>query len=323
MDPIHTLLREQHRYYTAELARTHQELSKLYRKLARTERSLDQRVDRDLSRREKKHHQWARSLGKSNIQSLETQQASLHDYLRQCNNLLASFEPQATPSCPSTPWSGHLPPSPYPFTPLTPPTPWAQACFGDQPFQHQWPRPQYWDLSMLRERRGSAHAPSFSASTADSGFCEPAMYAQPFHWPAADEPGEHHVFAHEVADDLSAAERAVARAGELDGPVFRRARSAATLDLERDPVPELPGFSPRAVDEPAVTSGCEEVSVVKQKRRYSEAAISLIESRLAAPKAVLQHGHHRRGLSLGTGAAAFKRSAGGGGVGSIGSAALT
>lgn len=117
-----------------------------------------------------------------------------------------------------------------------------------------------------------------------------------------------------------------------------RPGSAATFGSNRDGVPEMHVSSPLAPrfvvaggkgERPATTGSGEVPAAVKHKRRYSEAAISLIESRLAAsPKT--RYGYHKRGLSLGTGAAAaaaaaLKRTSTEGSErkGSVGSAALT
>ncbi|KAK5121401.1 hypothetical protein LTR85_005233 [Meristemomyces frigidus] len=277
---IPALLHEQYRFYTAELGRTHQGLSKLYRKLARIERVLAAREERTLTRKDKKKIQWTRTVTRDTVHKLEAQQAGLHEYLRQCGDLIASYGSTSIASVyhlPPTPWTAHLPPSPYaaPFSPYSPvaANPWtsvpARPCIGGDGVQQG---PQYWDLSMLRERRQS----SPNASSADSGFYEPAMYAQPFDLEGASDPN--HVFAHELMSPGSTySSHAEASAG-----------SKKSSFSEGDDLPELPNspVSPSARLGADIAKG----TTTGHRRRYSENAIQLIEDRLAAPRPQQQRG---------------------------------
>ena len=259
------LLHEQRRYYTAELGRTHQALSKLYKKLAKTERDLASWQERGLNRKTKKKMQWSRSVSKHSVAKLEREQADLHECLRQCNELTTFYN---GPEC-------DVPPRPYwtayPFTALTPvpATPWTagpyRPCFGEQTQE----RPQYWDLSMLRERRQS----SPHASSADSGFYEPAMYGHPFGLRSIDDGA--YRYAHEQMSP---------HAMEFVPSPQRSKKSSLS---EKDDLPEI--VSPVS---PTKHGADASEPTSPRRRRYSENAISLIESRLSLPMA------HQRGSSV-------------------------
>ncbi|KAK5133690.1 hypothetical protein LTR08_007444 [Meristemomyces frigidus] len=297
------LLHEQLRFYTTELGRTHQALSKLYRKLAKIERVLAEREERVLSRKDKKKLQWARSMAKSTVEKLEAQQGWLHEYLRQCNNLIASYETSSPVESsvyhlPATPWTAHLPPSPYghsfsPYSPIAS-NPWTHATPARSPAcvdgERAQQRPQYWDLSMLRERRQS----SPDAASADSGFYEPAMYGQPFHLGHEGFSDPNHVYAHEMMSPGSTYSSATNAAG------------ASTLSTPVTPATEMSPGSEKADDVPELLSspirptklGVAEdtgAGASGHRRRYSENAIQLIENRLATP----QSHQHKRGTSVG------------------------
>ncbi|CAK3931897.1 Hypothetical predicted protein [Lecanosticta acicola] len=197
-------LYSQHVAYSAELASTHHALSKLYKKLAKVERVLAERDERQLSRANKKKWQYTRAISKRAVTNLETQQAELHDKLYQCNNLIASFE-QGAYNSPMTPWTAQMPPSPFLFTPFSPVAypPWpasSLSCLrpsGSGASGQSGTQPQYWDLSMLRERRHS----SPYGSSADSGFYEPLVHGlgprdEPIH-------DANHVYAHELMSPLA------------------------------------------------------------------------------------------------------------------------
>ncbi|KAM3424552.1 hypothetical protein BST61_g6548 [Cercospora zeina] len=183
------LLYDQHRNYTAELGRTHQALSKLYKKIAKTEKVLAERErkERHLTRDERKKWQYSRCLAKRNIAELEVQQVKLHDAIRQCDDLIASLNYGFHSAPMLTPWTGHfLPPSPYMFSPFSPVfTP------GAPPMQYEPIGPvqtQYWDLSSLPERQTSP-----SPCSADSGFHEPQIVTE-----GAWLNNGQHVYAHET-----------------------------------------------------------------------------------------------------------------------------
>ncbi|KAK4544928.1 hypothetical protein LTR36_003833 [Oleoguttula mirabilis] len=302
---IPALLHAQHRFYTAELGRTHQALSKLYRKLAKGERQLAEREQRILTRKDYKKIQWTRSVTRETVRKLEVQQAGLHEYLRQCSDLIASYDAATTRAqgaqqsayhvSPMTPWTApHLPPgppSPYamPFSPYSPvaANPWtaapARACLGGNVGNSGQQGPQYWDLSMLRERRQSS--PN-ALSAADSGFHEPAMYGQPFGLleGASD---ANHVFAHELMSPGST----YSSSGGDDASALETRSKKLSLSSEKDDVPELlhSPVSPSAKLGADVAPGATSVGR-GHKRRYSENAIQLIENRLAAPRTQQQRG---------------------------------
>lgn len=164
-----SLLHYQHRLYTSELASSHRTLSKWYKKLERIERGLSDWKDRGLKRKDKKKLEWARATTKTAVSDAEAHQALLHDYLRQCSDLIASYSPQFFQGA-QVPWSASpLSPTADTFAPggEVPPTPWTAGPFEERT---AWSveEPQYWDLSMLRERRPP------SIGTPDSGYHESA-----------------------------------------------------------------------------------------------------------------------------------------------------
>lgn len=256
------MLHAQHRYYTSELGTTHKELGIQYKRLAEIELGLIQRHERNLSRQEKKNLQWARGQTRSLLKSLESQQSWLRDYLRQCNDLIASCDGSIYYS-PVTPLSAL--PTTESFSPVSGSmSPFLGSAAALTPSQVQLETPQYWDLSTLRERRESSpFAPSWSA---DSGFYDAHISGQP------------------TADNFSnpfsnSTEVEVTTAAPQSPPSKKSSIS------EKDNVPDL--IDPVS---PA-RSGAQAVS--RHRRRYSENAIQLIESRLPAPKET----HHRRGTS--------------------------
>ena len=158
-----TLLYEQHRYYTELLGDSHRALGRQYKRLAELELALAQRHETHMPRREKKYLQWSRAKVKKSIRDIERQQEYLHEYLRQCGDLIHSHAGGASA------WRdrGRSPvvQPPYPVTPIDPH--WPAFDDIDQ-------CPKYWDLSMLREREAS----TASIPSADSGFYEPSTYDQ-------------------------------------------------------------------------------------------------------------------------------------------------
>lgn len=162
-----SLLHYQHRLYTSELAASHRTLSKLYKKLERTERGLSDWKARGLKRKDKKKLEWSRASTKTAVRDAEANQTLLHDYLCQCSDLIASYSPQLFQSA-KVPWGASpLSPTADTFAPggEVPPTPWTAGPFEERT---AWSlrEPQYWDLSMLRERR------PISTGIPDSGFDE-------------------------------------------------------------------------------------------------------------------------------------------------------
>lgn len=190
------LLYEQHRMYTYELGRTHQKLSKLYKKLSKAERVLSEREQRQLTRDERKKWQYSRVHTKRNVTDLESEQANLHDALRQCNDLIASLE-HGPYSSPMTSWASQLPPSPFLFSPFSPAACSAYAFGSHRPSRGGQPvsQTQYWDLSSLPERRQSRQSSPYGTRSADSGFEEPSMPARGIDTPVS---AYGHVYAHEA-----------------------------------------------------------------------------------------------------------------------------
>lgn len=164
-----SLLHYQHRLYTSELAVSHRTLSKLYKKLERTERGLSDWKDRGLKRKGKKKLEWARATTRTAVRDAEATQALLHNYLRQCSDLITSYSPQFFQSAQVLWGASPLSPTADSFAPggEVPHTPWTAEPSGERT---AWSleEPQYWDLSMLRERQPP------STGTPDSGFHQSA-----------------------------------------------------------------------------------------------------------------------------------------------------
>lgn len=259
------LLYEQHHNYTVELGKTHQALSKLYKKLAKVERTLAEREERELSRSDKKKRQYTRALSKRAVANLESKQASLHDHLRQCNDLIASVEQGTYYNSPMGPYTSQLPPSPFLFTPYSPvsTSPWTGSLHnssnaGSGPET----QPQYWDLSMLRERRQS----SPYGSSADSGF-----YETPIHGVDVNETFDdtNHVYAHEFMSPMF-------NGIPAESSAMAARRTEWSPASEEDTVADLQSpLSPAKV-------GAEK-SPRQHKRCYSDNTIQLDDSHLAAP----------------------------------------
>jgi hypothetical protein len=123
---------------------------------------------------------------------------------------------------------------------------------------------QYWDLSGLRERRMSS-----PTASGDSGFYEWSVQSQPSACYEGGDPTRSH--ACELHADLCSD----------SSPDKRPSLSAGSSHSERDDVPELTRSPVQIGAEPARP----------RRRRYSENAIQLLESRLMDGKA-----HHRRSM---------------------------
>lgn len=251
-----SLLYYQHRIYTSELARSHRTLSKLYKKLERIEKTLPVWKDQGLTRKDKKKLQWDRSITNSTVRGLEAEQALLHDHLRQCSDLIASYIPN-TFQLPPNSWKSSLSPTAYPFTPNSsvPATPWTAGPYEER---SAWNGqvPQYWDLSMLHEPRN--YSPYHRSS--DSGFHEPARQALPFQQNGAFE-DNHMSFYGQV------------NSGATSPNQTGKSSNRSSLS-EKDTLPEL--ITASASTKPRAQSPG------SHRRRYSENAIQLIESRLEA-----------------------------------------
>ncbi|KAH9834298.1 hypothetical protein Tdes44962_MAKER01955 [Teratosphaeria destructans] len=316
------LLHSQYQNYTIELGNTHQALSKLYKRLARIERTLAEREERQLTRKEKKKLQWSRSLTKSTVDELVKQQVQLCEHMRQCNELIASYGEAGigyliSPITPyPMPGPGHLPPTPYAQLPVlggyapVAQNPWmgpghraATSRSFSVPQVHdlggipaQRPRPQYWDLSMLRERRPAS--PYATGSSADSGFNEPPLSGQRFASGAGVEPSAdpEHVFAHELMSPTSTSSSWNAETEPFTpGSRSHGASMSSTRGEGRDRVPELveiPSSPTRVGADLPVSPKSAGGGGSGHRRRFSEDAIRRIESRMAA-------NGRARGVSLG------------------------
>lgn len=242
-----SMLHYQHQLYTAELAKSHGTLSKLYKKLEKTESGLAEWKDRGLTRKDKKKLQWDRATAKSAVRNAEAHQALLHEYLRQSNDLIASYSPYCFKSSP-VPWVSPLSPTAMSFAPTSPvpPTPWIADPFEEGSSWGTSSAPQYWDLSMLRERRQSG--------SPDSGFYEPARRGVRSGVEGIDE----------VQPSSSAT--------SASQPSVTSHRSSLS---DQDLLPELvTPSSPAKIGAEVVKSS--------HRRRYSENAIQMIESHLMA-----------------------------------------
>ncbi|PPJ56588.1 hypothetical protein CBER1_01797 [Cercospora berteroae] len=271
-----SLLYNQHRNYTAELGRTHQTLSKLYKKIAKTEKVLAERErkERHLTRDERKKWQYSRVLTKRTITDLESQQANLHDALRQCNDLIASLEHGFYSAPMMTPWTGAIvPPSPYLFRPFSPAfTP------GAPPIQHEpsgHGQTQYWDLSSLPERQASPSP--YGSSSADSGFHEPRVLELGIVTNADLHNGQH-VYAHEMMSTF----------GFSTDNIYA-ARLCENGNADPDVLPEL-----QDLVSPMTRLGASEnpPTVRTHKRCVSESVAQLNMGDLAPPST-------KRGISVG------------------------
>ncbi|SMY27793.1 unnamed protein product [Zymoseptoria tritici ST99CH_1A5] len=202
------LLYEQHRNYNDQLALNHQSLGKLYSKLAKAEKVLAEQKDPPMNRVNRKKWQYTKALTKRNIENLDFRSRMLQDNIRQCNDLIASVEHQGScRTAESGSWSAHYPSTPYPFSPFTPGaySHWPSMSQGSTSTEQEC-QPQYWDLSMIPERRPlSPHS-----SLNDSGYYEPPAVAL-----GVDEDpsgGSTHVYAHELMSPMFASTRSIAAA---------------------------------------------------------------------------------------------------------------
>ena len=200
---------------------------------------MSKRYETQMPRKEKKYLQWSRSITKKAIRDLERQQIWLLEHLRQCEALINSFAHTQDRAVTGW-WTRNSPPVPYPIRPLSVMPTVPQTLESEGAGQ----QPQYWDLSMLRERKASCA----SIPSADSGFYEPTLCAQPI--PCALDNTE--------ARDFETS------------PITQPRQNF--LQSENDLVSEL-GMPTRV--------GAE---LHSPRRRYSENAIQIIESRLATPK---------------------------------------
>lgn len=247
-----SLLYYQHRVYTSELAKSHHSLSKLYKKLERIEKTLSAWKDRGLTRKDKKRLQWDRAIATTTVKRWETQQAYLHDHLRQCSDLIASYNSNIYHYTPSS-WKSPLSPTAYPFTPNSsiPATPWTAGPFEERSVWNS-EIPQYWDLSMLHD----PYNQSPTRQSSNYGFHEPARQAVWYDRNGLVETNNGSFY------------------GQVDSGATnsQTARSSNRSSLsEKDALPELLTASTPTKPSPG-----------SHRRRYSENAIQLIESRLEA-----------------------------------------
>ncbi|KAK5165104.1 uncharacterized protein LTR77_009201 [Saxophila tyrrhenica] len=249
---LRDLVHQQYSYYARELGNTHKALSTQYMRLAELQKKLDEREERQLSRKVKKKTQWSRALTKKAIESLESQQAWLYAYLCQCYYVLSTYESDGHNATPTPPG----------FDATTMPIFDNRETYGCTTPAHfeDTGRMRYWDHSMMTERRMSS---PYGSST-DLGFFE-----SPTHHPLPWDSGQSLLFpnVYQNTDPWS-------------GDAPRASLSTLSSSSERDVVPEMINPAP-----PPST-------MKPRKRRYSENAIQLIESRLPATKT------HRRGQSV-------------------------
>lgn len=273
------LLYDQHRNYTAELGRTHQVLSKLYKKIAKVEKALAERErkERHLTRNKRKKLQWTRVHTKQTIKNVGLQQANLHDALRQSNNLIASSEYVAYRPPMMTPCFGHYdPPSRYLFSPLSPAfTPYTPVVQHGPNAQSQI---QYWDLSSLPERQASLSP--YGSRSADSGFHEPHILGLDTITEGERLINAQHVYAREMMSrfNFHANDMLTATANDDD----------QTHDPGREVVPDLEGLV-----SPTTCVGAPDTSTARlHKRCVSANAVQLNTDSLAPPST-------KRGTSVG------------------------
>ena len=247
-----SMLHYQHRLYTSELAKSHGTLSILYKKLERSERGLSEWQDRGLTRKDKKKLQWDRSSAKTAVRNAEANQALLHEYLRQSNDLIASYSPYFSQNSPVS-WVSPLSPTAMSFAPddAVPPTPWTAGPFEERTIWGNSSAPQYWDLSMLRERQ----SPERSGSP-DSGYYELARRG---------------------------VTTGVENINEIQPGAFATRSSQQSVPSHRSSLSDQ-DLLPELVTPSSPTKVGAEIVESSHKRRYSENAIQMIESRLMANK---------------------------------------
>ncbi|KJX98822.1 hypothetical protein TI39_contig388g00002 [Zymoseptoria brevis] len=198
------LLYEQHRNYNDQLALNHQSFGKLYSKLAKAEKVLAEQKEPPMNRANRKKWQYTKALTKKNIAKLDFRSRMLQDNIRQCNDLIASVEHQGScRTAESGSWSTHYPSTPYPFSPFTPGaySHWPSMSQGSSSTEQEC-QPQYWDLSMIPERR--LH---------DSGYYEPPAVEL-----GVDEDpsgGSTYFYAHELMSPMFAPTRSTAVAAAI------------------------------------------------------------------------------------------------------------
>ncbi|KAL1587389.1 hypothetical protein WHR41_03930 [Cladosporium halotolerans] len=254
-----SLLYYQQTQYTSELGKSHHTLSKLYKKLEKTEQGLTECKERGLTRKDKKKLQWDRAITKSSVKAVETEQAFLHEHLRQCSDLIASYYPDVYQYS-TVPWTSHLSPTAYPFFPNcqdspSPESPWFVGPFEERVlWNNHRHAPLYWDLSMLQEL---GH---YSPMEALSGFG--------LHEPARQGASYQGSFS-TMSDAVSHGSETL----DANGSTRVSALSNRSSLSEKDTLPELiPASLP-------VKLGAENMRSL-HRRRYSENAVQLIESRL-------------------------------------------
>ncbi|QIW99169.1 hypothetical protein AMS68_004687 [Peltaster fructicola] len=137
------MLYEQYRLYTEQLGTTHAGLSKLYKKLAKAERKMNERDDWQPTRAQAKKLWWSHTIAKQSIGKLESQKQHLHNLLQQCQDLIDSYSQKMYLSPATTFWTS------YHSTGSD--SPWPAGSYRMH-LDQQSQQTQYWDLSMLGER---------------------------------------------------------------------------------------------------------------------------------------------------------------------------
>ena len=236
------LLYDRHRYFTDLVNDSRRTLERQYERLAKIETAIVQRYESQMPRKQKKQLQWSRAKTKRSIQDIERQQFYLRGWIRHYEEIMGACAYAGSMSG----WNNPAPQLPYPVTPFSAiSTVQLTIMIGDceEPTK-------YWDLSILRERGGSAA----SVPSADSGFYEPSAYSRT------------------VQHDLGSVSPFAAA---ISPSVHPRQDS---FHSENGTIGELCMMpSPTKV-------GAEVHGSRHNQRRYSENAMQLIESRIASPK---------------------------------------
>lgn len=243
-------------------------LGSFRRKLKRAEEELQ----KSTKRAEKKKAKYKIIRHKIDITGLEAQQATLMENLRLCqlqlHNMQLALAAAYYPYSPA--------PTYYPYPPVS----------AYPSFAQQQPNLIYHDLSRMRDSSPASHT-NTDGSGADSGFHGPAMYAQPLDLDLSYQEPQH-LFAHEM----------------LATPPQNAAPEYMGYAIARTPA------VPASIEASAATFGSPTTATFnevrserkKHERRYSEAAIQLVELRLRHPRSPLTpkfpKGWQRRGRSM-------------------------
>lgn len=236
----------------------------------------------DSTRTLRKRAKWNASRARKAIRENETERWNLYEHLRMCQNQLLMTQHAAMvdnaalfgtelgigmPLQGSQAWPTLL----WDVTsPVHPSVPQEEALPQEHPDPAQTPSA----TAARRDQSPVSHAPS-----TDSGFHEPPLYAQPLDLDLGYESPEH-VFAHELLFPHERLDGTPPPASKKPAPVPLTAgpttREAASAPTDLDPT------APEFVSPASPTEF--ERAQKRAGRRYSEAAVQLLEYRLAHPK---------------------------------------